>query len=99
MNLSLNVEEDYHVMSIDPEHAVGLIEEGLKMIDVRTDDFKGGNIPNSENIPYTEFEDKLEDIVSDLEDGGKVLILCMHGKQRSRQGALQLLKTAREMKK
>ena len=36
----------------------------IAVIDVRDDDFVGGNIPGCQNIPSTEFPDKVQELVT-----------------------------------
>lgn len=41
----------------------------IKIIDVRDDDFEGGNIPGAINIPSTVFDDKVQGLVETLKGG------------------------------
>ena len=59
-----------------------LIQNGAKIIDVRTpEEFMGGNVPGSVNIPLNEVQERL----SDFEEMDGPLVLCCLSGGRSGQ--------------
>ena len=54
-----------------------LIQQGAKIIDVRTaEEFKGGNVPNSINIPLNEVPQRIVDF-EDIDD--PIILCCLSG--------------------
>ena len=54
-----------------------LIQQGAKIIDVRTaEEFKGGNVPNSINIPMNEVAQRIDDF-EDIDD--PIILCCLSG--------------------
>ncbi|MFB1012852.1 MAG: rhodanese-like domain-containing protein [Bacteroidia bacterium] len=54
-----------------------LIQQGAKIIDVRTaEEFKGGNVPNSINIPLNEVPQRIDDF-EDIDD--PIILCCLSG--------------------
>ncbi|MDC1430839.1 rhodanese-like domain-containing protein [Bacteroidia bacterium] len=54
-----------------------LIQQGAKIIDVRTaEEFKGGNVPNSINIPMNEVPQRIDDF-EDIDD--PIILCCLSG--------------------
>ena len=54
-----------------------LTQQGAKIIDVRTaEEFKGGNVPNSINIPLNEVPQRIDDF-EDIDD--PIILCCLSG--------------------
>jgi len=54
-----------------------LIQQGAKIIEVRTaEEFKGGNVPNSINIPLNEVQQSIDDF-EDIDD--PIILCCLSG--------------------
>jgi rhodanese-related sulfurtransferase len=54
-----------------------LIQQGAKIIDVSTaEEFKGGNVPNSINIPLNEVPQRIDDF-EDIDD--PIILCCLSG--------------------
>jgi phage shock protein E len=54
-----------------------LIQQGAKIIDLRTaEEFKGGNVPNSINIPMNEVPQRIDDF-EDIDD--PIILCCLSG--------------------
>ena len=54
-----------------------LIQQGAKIIDVRTaEEFKGGNVPNSINIPLNEVPQRIDDFEG-IDD--PIILCCLSG--------------------
>ena len=54
-----------------------LIQQGAKIIDVRTaEEFNGGNVPNSINIPLNEVPQRIDDF-EDIDD--PIILCCLSG--------------------
>ncbi|MDB9791191.1 rhodanese-like domain-containing protein [Bacteroidia bacterium] len=54
-----------------------LIQQGAKIIDLRTaEEFKGGNVPNSINIPLNEVPQRIDDF-EDIDD--PIILCCLSG--------------------
>ncbi len=52
------------------------------VIDVRDDDYVGGNITGSKNFPSKTFRDSVDDLVRDSKEVKKVVFHCALSKQR-----------------
>lgn len=46
-----------------------LPRKDVAIIDVRDDDFEGGNIVGCRNVPSTVFDERVQDLVRDLRSG------------------------------
>ncbi|PSP41518.1 rhodanese-like domain-containing protein [Halobacteriales archaeon QH_10_70_21] len=54
-----------------------LDEEGVRVVDIRSPaSFRRGHIPGSENVPFEELTDRIEDVA----DADRVVTVCPHGK-------------------
>jgi hypothetical protein len=56
--------------------------EDYLVIDVRDDDFVGGNIPNCRNAPSVTFADNLDDLIHDSKDVPQVIFHCALSQSR-----------------
>mmetsp|Transcript_8199 Transcript_8199/g.16023 ORF Transcript_8199/g.16023 Transcript_8199/m.16023 type:complete len:140 (-) Transcript_8199:192-611(-) len=61
--------------------------EDIVVIDVRDDDWKGGNIKGSINVPSWRFPDKLEDLLKEHKDRKAIVFHCMFSQQRGPRAA------------
>jgi len=58
------------------------IPKSFKIVDVRDDDYIGGHIPGSINIPSRQFSSRVEDLVDELRDHEAVVFTCALSQQR-----------------
>eukprot|EP01012_Entosiphon_sulcatum_P065657 TRINITY_DN94637_c0_g1_i1.p1 TRINITY_DN94637_c0_g1~~TRINITY_DN94637_c0_g1_i1.p1 ORF type:complete len:169 (+),score=36.58 TRINITY_DN94637_c0_g1_i1:28-507(+) len=58
-------------------------EAGLVVIDVRGEDFKGGHIPGSINLPYEELTERAEEIATAHHGAHRLVFLCMNSQVRA----------------
>lgn len=76
---------------ITPEELAGLLdeEEPVRVVDIRSPAaFERGHIPNSENVPFGELPQRVEQFA----DAEHIVTVCPHGKASLQ--ALQLLRSA-----
>jgi len=57
------------------------------IVDVRDDDFMGGNIPHCIHIPSSEFEQSVDELVERLKDVPLVVFHCFLSQQRGPKAA------------
>lgn len=73
------------VKHITPQELAALIKsetEGYLVVDVRDDDYRGGNIKGAMNIPSEEFMLKLHQLIGDTQNVSKVVFHCTLSQQR-----------------
>ena len=58
------------------------IPKSFKVVDVRDDDFVGGSIPGTLNIPSRRFGTRVDDLVDELKDQEAVVFTCALSQQR-----------------
>jgi len=56
--------------------------EDYVVVDVRDEDFAGGNIPGCINVPSRTFEREVDDLVHQLKDVKNVVFTCYYSQQR-----------------
>jgi hypothetical protein len=54
----------------------------FKVVDVRDDDFVGGSIPGTINIPSRRFGSRVDSLVDELKDNEAVVFTCALSQQR-----------------
>lgn len=92
--LSLNIEIPLSFKSIDPTSVADLVrnkEPSTVIFDVRDDDFVGGHIRSAINLPYDEFEKRVEEIVAQYSNHKNIIFTCMFGQLRSPAAALAFI--------
>src|ERR1700732_2524849 len=52
------------------------IPKTFKVVDVRDDDYQGGNIPGAMNVPSRQLNSRIETLVDDLKDSEAVVFTC-----------------------
>lgn len=57
------------------------------IVDVRDDDFRGGNIRGAHNSPSNSFDSKVDELVKDTKDTPIVVFHCMLSQQRGPKAA------------
>ncbi|KDN37250.1 Rhodanese-like protein [Tilletiaria anomala UBC 951] len=62
-------------------------KEKLVVVDVRDDDFEGGNIKGAINVPSSNFENKVADLVKALQHKDKIVLHCALSQQRGPKAA------------
>ena len=73
------------VKYISPQDLEALIKsqsEAYHIVDVRDDDFSGGNIKGASNIPSEEFLLKLHQLIDDTQNVSKIIFHCTLSQQR-----------------
>lgn len=58
------------------------VPKNFKIVDVRDDDFVGGNIPGTLNIPSRRFGSRVDALVDELKDNEAVVFTCALSQQR-----------------
>jgi hypothetical protein len=58
------------------------IPKTFKVVDVRDDDYQGGNIPGAMNVPSRQLNARIETLVDDLKDNEAVVFTCALSQQR-----------------
>src|SRR5271170_899643 len=58
------------------------IPRSFKIVDVRDDDYIGGHIPGTLNVPSLQFSSRVEDLVDELKDNEAVVFTCALSQQR-----------------
>lgn len=58
------------------------IPKSFQIVDVRDDDYIGGHIPGSINIPSRQFSSRVEDLVDELKGHDAVVFTCALSQQR-----------------
>jgi Rhodanese-like domain len=58
------------------------IPKTFKVVDVRDDDYQGGNIPGSMNVPSRQVNSRVASLVDDLKDNEAVVFTCALSQQR-----------------
>ncbi|CAO1639170.1 unnamed protein product [Sympodiomycopsis kandeliae] len=61
--------------------------KNIAVIDVRDDDFSGGNIVGCKNIPSTIFESKLDSLVKEMQNVPTIVFHCSLSQQRGPKSA------------
>mmetsp|Transcript_40723 Transcript_40723/g.66224 ORF Transcript_40723/g.66224 Transcript_40723/m.66224 type:complete len:142 (-) Transcript_40723:235-660(-) len=69
------------------------MKESTVIIDVRDDDFKGGNIKGAQNIASHVFSSMVNKIAEENKDKSLVVLHCMYSQQRGPRCARLLAKT------
>ena len=73
------------VRYISPQELEALIKsdaEDYLIVDVRDDDYRGGNIKGAINIPSEKFMLKLHQLIDDTQNASKIIFHCMLSQQR-----------------
>ena len=58
------------------------VPKSFKIVDVRDDDYIGGHIPGTLNIPSRQFGSRVDDLVDELKDNEVVVFTCALSQQR-----------------
>jgi hypothetical protein len=58
------------------------IPKTFKVVDVRDDDYQGGNIPGAMNVPSRQLNSRIVSLVDDLKDNEAVVFTCALSQQR-----------------
>ena len=58
------------------------IPKTFKVVDVRDDDYQGGNIAGAKNVPSKQLDARIESLVDDLKDNEAVVFTCALSQQR-----------------
>jgi hypothetical protein len=58
------------------------IPKSFKIVDVRDDDYIGGHIPGTLNVPSQQFSSRVGDLVDELKDNEAVVFTCALSQQR-----------------
>jgi len=58
------------------------IPKSFKIVDVRDDDYIGGHIPGTLNIPSRQFGSRVDDLVDELKDNEAIVFTCALSQQR-----------------
>lgn len=66
----------------EPSTPSSTIPKTFKVVDVRDDDYQGGNIPGSMNVPSRQLNSRVESLVDDLKDNEAVVFTCALSQQR-----------------
>ncbi|KIS65677.1 uncharacterized protein UMAG_11000 [Mycosarcoma maydis] len=75
------------------KHGADPSQRQVAIVDVRDDDFEGGNILNAQNHPSSTFADNVEDLVyGPLKDYKQVIFHCHLSQQRGPKAAGQYAK-------
>jgi rhodanese-related sulfurtransferase len=73
------------VQYISPQQLEALIKSksnDFLIIDVRDDDYRGGNIKGGINIPSEQFQRKLHQLIDDTQNVSKIIFHCAYSQQR-----------------
>ena len=74
------------VKYMSPQELEALIKSKAKdylVVDVRGDDYRGGNIKGGINIPSDKFLPKLHQLIEDTQNVSKIIFHCALSQQRS----------------
>lgn len=84
----LDLTAETSVESIDCETLASWLTKGEKpvLVDVRSDDFKGGHVAGSKHLPFTENRGGYLKALSP-EPGQKIVFVCMYGEEQSPSAA------------
>jgi len=58
------------------------VPKTFKIVDVRDDDFVGGSIPGTLNVPSRKFGSRVDTLVDELKDNEAVVFTCALSQQR-----------------
>jgi hypothetical protein len=58
------------------------IPKRFKIVDVRDDDYQGGNIPGAMNVPSRQMSSRVDDLVEELQGNEAVVFTCALSQQR-----------------
>ena len=73
------------VKYISPQELEALIKsqsKAYRIVDVRDDDYSGGNIKGALNIPSEQFMLKLHQLIDETQDVSKIIFHCALSQQR-----------------
>jgi Cdc25 family phosphatase len=74
------------VLSKHSEETAGEVKAGIpmkfKIVDVRDDDYQGGNIPGTLNVPSRQLSFRVDSLVDELKDNEAVVFTCALSQQR-----------------
>jgi len=73
------------VRYLSPQELEALIKGRTKdylIVDVRDDDYRGGNIKGAINIPSEKFMLKLHQLIDDTQNASKIIFHCTLSQQR-----------------
>ena len=73
------------VKQMSPQELKTLIQSGTSdylVVDVRDDDYRGGNIKGAINIPSEKFMLKLHQLIDDTQNVSKIIFHCALSQQR-----------------
>lgn len=73
------------VRYLSPQELEALIKGGTKdylIVDVRDDDYRGGNIKGAINIPSEKFTTELYQLIDDTKNASKIIFHCTLSQQR-----------------
>eukprot|EP00669_Euglena_mutabilis_P006157 TRINITY_DN1873_c0_g1_i1.p1 TRINITY_DN1873_c0_g1~~TRINITY_DN1873_c0_g1_i1.p1 ORF type:complete len:170 (+),score=58.07 TRINITY_DN1873_c0_g1_i1:25-510(+) len=73
------------------QEAIRTRGKALVLLDVRGEDYPGGHITGSINVPYDEFGASLEELVEAHRHADRVVVYCMSSQVRSPSCAAQFL--------
>lgn len=106
-NLKINVPQELYI-EITGQQLKELLQstDNVLVVDVRNEDYEGGHIRNSINIPFTSEKDQLDHTLHEIYRQSKqfqsIVFVCMYGQQRSQDIAYnfaQYLMQKKESKK
>ena len=66
----------------DSKAEKGDIPKSFQVVDVRDDDYQGGNIPGAINIPSRQMSYRVDELVEELKDNKVVVFTCALSQQR-----------------
>ena len=66
----------------DVQSSTSTVPTTFKVVDVRDDDFVGGSIPGTLNIPSRRFGSRVDSLVDELKDNEAVVFTCALSQQR-----------------
>jgi len=96
--LRLNLDENHRFEFLDCATLNSWLASDSKpvIVDVRSDDFKGGNFPGIMNIPFASFSARIGEVYASLRDNtgerqNSVVFTCMFGEERSPTCAMKFL--------
>jgi len=58
------------------------IPKSFQIVDVRDDDYIGGHIPGTLNVPSRQFSSRVEDLIEELKGHDAVIFTCALSQQR-----------------
>eukprot|EP01104_Vermistella_antarctica_P008072 TRINITY_DN201_c1_g1_i1.p1 TRINITY_DN201_c1_g1~~TRINITY_DN201_c1_g1_i1.p1 ORF type:complete len:167 (-),score=58.14 TRINITY_DN201_c1_g1_i1:161-622(-) len=91
MDFNIAIPKNFTSVAAD-ELAADIKDGKAVVVDVRGEDFKGGNIVGSEQCSYDNFDAGLTALFEKHKDKERVVFVCMYGKLRSPSAALDFIR-------